>query len=824
MGLVVPPAESVSYYYFTDSCYREREKKIVLIMSDAGEMVLQQLRSSLDGIQLSTSAIYAGIIASLGGALLILLLWLALWHHCRHIFAPKAVASTKLRTAIANIWRDGEADCIQSLGVDAVVYLQAIKMLRNIFLILTIALCSCAISVDVVFNYRSSFADNLSHKDALLLTTPTYVQGTPMVTHVVLGWFSNLIVFIFIWRTSSNVLRIRREAYAAPELRNLLASRSVLLIDLPKKCRNIRSVAGMCTLIDKPSGVALGYSVEDLEELLQKHSKAIRQLEKNILKFERCGRRPSYKGGDAIDHWTNVCDNYAVAIMDKRKRVHEYKKPQSFAFVSFQKQIIAQRTAKMAGGRLDGKCKLRLAPSPEEIIWENISLTRISRAQKQAWVNVLYAIFLVCWIVPNAFIGCFISNLSRLAAVWPAFGTAMNEHKVVFGIIQGFLAPLITNTIFSVLPFLFRRFSRWQGKITKIEREKEVLRKLYVFYFFDNYFVFSVMGVIWDIIAQVLEVTNSSHTSFSDVWHTLKIPSRIATAIVNLSSFWVMYLLRGVLGLAWDMIQSIRLLKNVQTMWHKSTPREISESRQPTAYEYARQYLSIIFQATIAFGFTSIQPLVLPCVLVYFTVALPLKKYTLMYSHITKYESYGSFWPLVNNMVLFSVGFGNLMLLCVVWVQAGWKIAIPVIPLVFTVIIFKIVTYAKFDARYEFCADVEDSDSISGSDKWQGTVERKGWSLGECYENPALVKPLDQVCLGNTSTSYFIPASKKLDEISESRFYRESLNVQVAGLKEFSGTTRERSLEEDSDMTGYEDGGIPGIAAKYDDDPTRALL
>lgn len=798
-------------------------------MTDAGELVLQQLRSSLDGIQLSTSAIYAGLILSLGGALLILLIWLSLWHKFRNIFAVKGGATCKLRACIANTFQATEDECILRIGLDAAVYLRILKMLRNIFIILTILICSCAIAVDVTFNYRSSFAENLSRKDALLLTTPIYVGGLPITTHVILGWVSNLVIFIFVWRTSREILKARRKVIMSPE-HCTLSNRSILLLDLPKKCRNIKTVAKMCALIDKPSGVSLGYSVEDLEELLRLHSKSVRKLEHCLLKFEKTGSRPAYKGGDAIDYWQNVCDNYEIAILDKRQRVHEHKKPQSFAFVSFQQQITAQNMVQMAKRHkyvLDGKCKVRLAPQPEEIIWENLSLNKISRAQKQAWVNVLYGAFLVCWIVPNAFISCFISNLSRLATVWPAFGVAMNQHKVIFGIIQGFLAPLITNSIFCVLPLLFRRFSRWQGKITRNDREKEVLRKLYVFYFFDNYFIFSVMGVIWDIIAQVLVVVNSSHTSFSEVWHTLRIPSRIATAIVNLSSFWVMYLLRGVLGLAWDMIQSVRLMKSAHFLWHNPTPREDIESQQPVPYEYARQYLNIVFQATIAFGFTSIQPLVLPCVLIYFTIAFPLKKYTFMYSHITKYESNGSFWPLVNNMILFSVGFGNLMLLCVVWVQGGWQYAVATIPLVLTVIIFKIWTYAKFDSHFEFCiTSEEESEETTGGIKSEEPKVRSGWSLGECYENPALVKRLDRVILDNshdTSRDSLSSSSLKDEGIVKSGSYQAIQDPDRIDHHPLA-ITQTRNSDEQSGMCEREDASVSGGVAYRFDDPRRTLL
>ena len=63
---------------------------------------------------------------------------------------------------------------------------------------------------------------------------------------------------------------------------------------------------------------------------------------------------------------------------------------------------------------------IALAPRPSDLIWENPASSKQSRKWKR-FVNTLWVTLLtVVWIVPNALIAVFLSNLNNLGKVWPS--------------------------------------------------------------------------------------------------------------------------------------------------------------------------------------------------------------------------------------------------------------------------------------------------------------------------------------------------------------------------------------------------------------------
>lgn len=757
-------------------------------MSDNGaSLVLDQLRASLDGSRYSLKAIYAAVAISFGGSLAIILVVLLIWHILKEVYASQPLLlrrikfftadshkenpfddeaypissseytlestspknddeiqkSIHLRHCLKDTWNSSERNVLESHGLDATVYLRALRMIRNIFGMLTIILFSTAAPINIVFNLRRPYVTNLTHRDSLLLITPSLLYSHEMIPHVVLGWVSNALVFSILWYNYKKVLSLRRRVLLSTNYQTNIHNRTVMITDIPQKMRSKASLAMSLSNLnhpyEPPANVILGQSSsKELTELIQRHTDLVRKYENYVscskelsaeeqnLYITRKSKKP---GATALKEHIDKLES-----MIAFKRHTNIGHMNSYAFASFNSVYTANLAVKSMGNlkrnaaegsRGIASCGLQIAPPPEQIVWNNLKLTPTERGSKQLVVNALYGVLLLIWIVPSAFIGCFISNLSRLGNVWPAFGAAMGQNPILFAVLQGFLAPSITTLIFALLPLLFRRMSHLQGKITRVEREQEVLRKLYAFFFLDNFFVFSLIGVVWDVVAQVLQQTRNAkaqgqHLTFHEVWVTLNVAQRIATAIVNMSSFWVMYILRGIIGLFASSSQPLTLIKRffgwTTGSLYRQTPRERAESAMPEPFQYAVSFLNLLFYTTVALGFTTIQPLVLPATFILFLVSVPIKKYEICQMEVTKYESNGDFYPLVNDIILFAVAFGNLMLLCVVWVQAGWQIAAAAAPLAATVIAFKVVLWFKFEKRFHLMGLNQPSSSATEED------------------------------------------------------------------------------------------------------------
>lgn len=745
--------------------------------------VLEQLRASLQGARYSSEAVIAGLVVSLGGALIALTIFSLLRPRYEDIYAPKAkkgvfenpgnnILSWIRPSVVIN-----EEHHARKLGLDAVIFLKSMRMLRNMFTILALLGCTVAIPVNVVFNLRNPWSKGMSKRDAFILTTPCLLNGYPLLAHVLLQYAIVFTVFVCLYQTYLDIIGLRKSHFKNLETQRELPNRTLMVYDLPAEMRSengldefakqLTTKHGLDGYDVQPTAFSVGHDVVHLNELVAQHKKAILKIEKYSVKYQRrvdkfgiAAAEPIIrrreKGNQkvlAIQYWRSRAQELEDEIQKERYYCQKTHTAKPFGFLSYPSMQSAHRLAHLWKSKRCHRAKVRLAPHPYDLIWENVDLNRAERFAKQCFINVIFTFILLLWIIPNAFIGCFLANLNRLGAIWPAFDHAMVTHKFWFSILQGVLAPLVSTLFFMILPFIMRKLSRWQGKLTRNDREREALRKLYAFFFFDNFIVFTLMGVVWDIIAQAIQLMkeNSQEVSFHAVWVNLHVPQRVSNAIVNISSFWVMYLLRANLGVSCELLQSARLLKHSRWLLQHPTPRQKKENESPQPTQFANHYLYPLFYATIALAFTTAQPLILAVLAFYYAISLPLKRYSMMYTFETKYESNGCYWPIVYNVVLLATAFGNVLLFCIVYVGAGWHLAGAIIPLPILCFLFKIYMSVKYEEHFEYfdTLDPEDESAVFFISKMNVVSDRTSL-IEDIYENPALYEELEQPMLDNT--------------------------------------------------------------------------
>lgn len=737
--------------------------------NDTGKQLLDLLHKSFESTRYDAKSVLAGLVLSLGGGLLLFILFCFIRPRHNLIYAPRIRYSDEDKRPeplkkknpfswIKTVFLIKEETLIDKLGIDAAVFVRFIIMMRNIFLATSLIGCAIGIPINVYYNLHSKDSGKLTGADSFRLMTPSNLTGVPLAAHIVMAWVIDGIVLTFLYFNLRKVVEIRRRAYMSKEYQNALFTRTMLVTEIPKKYLSERGLADLMSRyrVSRPiNQINVGRNVKELSRLLESHERAVVELEKVLAKYLKNpdklpARRPMCKPAredrqnsgnrkvDAIEYYIQRIQRLEKQISTARDSI-DAKNYLPYGFVSYNTQEDCHTVAKGIGqGRRD-KLLTELAPRPKDIIWPNIVLSRFERKQKQWWGNVLFAALLIAWIVPNAFIGCFLTQLSRIGTLSSGFQQFMSHHQTLFAVIQGFLAPLVTTLIFMILPSILRRMSQWQGRITKSRRERDVTLKLYIFFFFNNFFVLTLMNVVWNIVTMIIDLKDRQE-GVSVIGTIKKFSESISTSIISASSFWVMYLLRANIGLMMDLLQAFTLLYNsVQRCLLSPTPRELMLATAPQSFQYAPYYNWLLFYCTIALAFTSIQPLVLPIIAFYLCIDVIVKKYMLMYMFVTSVESDGMFWPLVNNCLIFATGFGNLVVLAIVWVQGGWKFAIPVAPLPIIVIAFKIFTAVKFnDKFYYFLPTATEREFI----EFQSAMQSSGWeyrsNLEQRYLNPAV--------------------------------------------------------------------------------------
>ncbi|KAL7269498.1 hypothetical protein RUND412_007840 [Rhizina undulata] len=735
-----------------------------------------QLKAFLDLVQspyrqdFSTDAFLASVGTSFGISAAILLAWCFVRPHNTVVYAPKVRTTDEKRQPpkigsglfswLPPLIKCHEADLVGKIGLDACIFLRFLRMCRNIFLVLGVLGIVVMVPVNVRCNMKNIW-DQASRKWFVLMG-PSYAWGDCMWAHAVVAWVFDFIIMFFLWKNYKEIVVLREQYFESPEYQNSLHARTLMISDVPS---SLRSDPGLATLIGGLSvpqhgdeKCAIARNVKELPELIEQHSRAVRKLEEYLSKYLKNpdklpAKRPVCKPDkedksmnkdtkvDAIEYLGQRIRELEAEIYKIRESI-DNRDAMQYGFVSFPTISRAHIMAKAARGKHPKGTTIKLASKPNDVIWLNLGRTKSKRRWNGFIGNVLFFLLSLLFVVPNALIAVFISNLHNISAVWPYFGTLMSLHPTFFAVVnlinrQGVAAPTITSIIYLLLPVIMRRISVWQGDLTKTARERNVTHKLYFFFVFNNLIVFTLFGTMWTIIAQLVNDAGNGGVTWAEV-KSLGLTYKLAVATYDISTYWITYLLQRNLGAMLDLIQLVTLAgKFFSKNFLSPTPRQMIEWTAPQVFDYASYYNYILFYLTIALAFAFIQPIVLLVAFAYFFIDSFLKKYLLMYMFVTKVESGGAFWRLLFNRFLFATGFFNCMVGLVIYVQSTLNIALCVLPLFPILIGFQIYCSRTFEPKFRFHTRGSDRESMIGS----GKAKRKD-NVGKRFGHPALYRPL----------------------------------------------------------------------------------
>ncbi|KAH9905696.1 putative DUF221 domain protein [Xylariomycetidae sp. FL2044] len=661
-----------------------RMAPVVLPRDDDTDQFLDLIKNPFN-TELSQKAFLSSLGYSLIAALLCAVLFCALRPYNRTVYAPRLKHADEKHAPppmdntifgwVQPIIKTREQVLVDKIGLDATLFIRFTKMCRNILIILSLIGCGVYIPLNIVENNAN---DTTNDNNVFMNLTPLGVWGTACWAHVIVSYAFNSVICFFLWTNYRSVTRMRREYFSSPEYQASLHSRTLIVTDIPKP---LQSDEGVCRIVDEvdavgdPAGV-IARNVKGLPELIEEHEEAVRELEKVLAKYLKNpdklpSKRPkcktqkgdeSHKPGtkvDAIDYLTARVEKLRNEIKDARKSVKD-KTVLPYGFASYQSIEKAHEVAFAAKKKHPHGTTVKLAPRPNDLIWENLPLDRKARRWRAFMNNVWVTVLTAVWTVPNALIAVFLANLSNLGSVWPAFQTELERDPKLWGAIQGILAPLITTLFYLVLPVVFRRLSVYAGDHSKTARERHVAHKLYAFFIFNNLIVFSLFSTAWKYGTAVYEAQEDI-----DLWTAIVSTDpfgNLMTAFCDVSPFWLNYLLQRNFGAALDISQLVKLGKGYVTRkLLNPTPRELIELTAPPPFDYAGYYNNFLFYTTVALVFAPFQPLVLPVTALYFLMDSYLKKYLLLYVFITKHESGGAFWRVLFNRMLVATLLANVV-------------------------------------------------------------------------------------------------------------------------------------------------------------------
>ncbi|OLL26254.1 hypothetical protein NEOLI_000303, partial [Neolecta irregularis DAH-3] len=654
------------------------------------------------------------IAASWGASILIFLLFCFLRPRHNVVYAPKLKledneekappkAGTGFFDWVKPVWSYQEDDLYHKIGVDSLVFLRFHRMMRITFFLFAALGCFVVIPMNIGINLGTAVGRSKRNKDPLSLCSIQTVSGNLLWIYILFAW---LFIALFLWILYVNyqgIIRLRTKYFQSSEYQNSLHSRTLLVYDIPQ---DLRSDEGIMRIAhDYSYGLEfvqaqIGRNVNDIPELIARHKDAIQKEEKILAKYLKnpnrlpavrptCCPKGRNEHVDAIDYYMERIQVLEQKIELERRTID--------------KQSSVSYVAKANRNKHPKGMTIKLSPRPEDIIWDNIKKPKRLRNRNRAISFAFFVILCLVWQIPNSLISTFIANLYLLGSIWPAFQTQLNRHRNFWATVQGIASPALVATFFLILPTIMRRITRREGILSKSSRERHVVHKLYIFLTLNNFIIFTILGMLWNFVVQMIKITRDQHIPFFEAVKDFHLIDNLAFSFMQVSGFWITYIIQRNLSSLFDLCQLVNLLwLSVKPHIMTLTPREKIELSRPPVFDFASYYNYSLFYTTVSICYALIQPLILPFALVYFSIACMTYKYCLMYIFSTKVETGGGFWRVLFNRIIFALCLMVAIYFAVIWNQYDFLHAAFILPLGVIIIIFKIYCLRTFDPLLDF--------------------------------------------------------------------------------------------------------------------------
>jgi hypothetical protein len=120
-----------------------------------------------------------------------------------------------------------EQDLVEKIGLDAVIFLRFLRMIRDMFVVLTVIGCGILIPVTVIGGH--AFYEQWGNIATLMKFTPQYIFGARFWAFVVVAYLFQGTVCFFVWWNYRVVLRLRRAYFNSADYKSSLHSRTLLV-------------------------------------------------------------------------------------------------------------------------------------------------------------------------------------------------------------------------------------------------------------------------------------------------------------------------------------------------------------------------------------------------------------------------------------------------------------------------------------------------------------------------------------------------------------------------------------------------------------------
>lgn len=588
--------------------------------------------SSTSASQLLSSLIPNAIIFAV-----FLLLFIVLRKRQRRVYEPRYTVDTVPQDLkptesptgafawITNVLSKPQTYVVQQSGPDGYFFL------RFLFEFAFICLVGCIVTWPILFSVNAS---NSNHNKQLdILSIGNVKEKNRYFAHIFVSWaFFGLVIFI-IYRELVYYTTFRHALQTTPLYDSLLSSRTLLLTEIPEVAMDESELRTFF-----PTAVNVWYArdYKKLEKLVKERTKLAKKYEgavNSVLtkaiklrnKCEKKGKpfpepsddinrylkngkkRPTHrlkfligKKVDTLEYGAKRLGELNEEIKAEQAECKTYEQRPA-VFIEFQTQLELQKAYQAIPYSKElKKCGRRTGIAPDDVIWENLSLTPTKRRIKRVLANTFLTLTIIFWCIPIAVVGA-ISNINFITSKLTFLKFINNMPSVIMGVITSLLPTVLLAVLMSLVPPFIKKMGKISGCLSVQEVERYCQNWYFAFQAVNSFLVLTLASAAVSSITSIIDDPTSA----------LKL---LATKLPKASNFYISYLCLYGLSVSSGLVLQIgNLIKShIMGRIFDKTPRakwtRYNTLDQPS---FSVLYPGFMLVSLIALAYAIIAPLIL---------------------------------------------------------------------------------------------------------------------------------------------------------------------------------------------------------------------
>nr|XP_019069214.1 CSC1-like protein RXW8 isoform X1 [Solanum lycopersicum] len=367
------------------------------------------------------------------------------------------------------------------------------------------------------------------------------------------------------------------------------------------------------------------------------------------------------------------------------------KKESAAALVFFRTRYAALVASQSLQSRNPMSWVTNLSPEPGDMYWSNICVPyRLLWIRKVA-ILVASMALVAFFIVPVSLTQGLV-HLDKLQKTFP-FLRGVLKRKAMSQLATGYLPSVVLIIFMYMVPPIMLLFSTLEGSTSRSGRKRSASIKVLCFFIWNVFFGNILSGSVIERFSKI----------FKDVNYLLAtaVPSTVTFLLyVHIyATFFMTYVLTsGWASLSCELMQPFGLLCNLFYMF-------ILRNKDVTTYgtltfPYHTEVPRILLFGLFGFVYSTLSPLILPFLLVYFSLAYLVYRNQILNVYVTKYQTGGTYWPIVHNATIFSMVLMQVIAMAVFGLKKSTVASSFVIPLIIMTLLFNEYCRQRFQPLF----------------------------------------------------------------------------------------------------------------------------